>query len=77
MKKIAICSIKIFIFFNLIFAETGNIEGYVHEKNTDRVIKGANIILKGTEKGDFTDLNGYFSIENLPTGKLLAINTCN
>jgi len=58
---------------NLIFAETGDIEGYVFEKNTNRVIKGANIVLEGTEKGGFTDLNGYFSIENLPTGKYKLI----
>jgi len=47
---------------------TGKILGVVKDKDTGKVIAGANILLEGTHLGAATDLNGMYLILNIPPG---------
>ncbi len=48
--------------------ETGSITGKVVDKTTKEFLPGVNIIVLGSSQGTSTNLNGEFTIENLPTG---------
>lgn len=54
-------------------ASNGSIQGYVKDAQTDEPLVGANILLKGTSTGAATDLNGFYSITNIPAGKYTLI----
>ena len=59
-----------FIFNSLfVISQTGTINGIVIDKKTKETIIGANVIISGTTIGKSTDLNGFFEITNLKTGK--------
>ena len=53
----------------LLHAQTYTISGYVIDKKTGETIIGVNVIVRGTNRGAATDLNGYFRITGLPPGK--------
>ena len=48
---------------------TGKISGLVNDKKTGNPLPGANIYLEGTAFGTASDLNGRFTIINIPPGK--------
>ena len=48
---------------------TGKISGLVSDKKTGEPLPGANIYLEGTAFGTASDLNGRFTIINIPPGK--------
>ena len=48
---------------------TGKISGLVADKKTNDPLPGANIYLQGTVFGTASDVNGRFSIINIPPGK--------
>lgn len=51
------------------FAENkGEIEGYVKDHQTKTPLRGANIIIEGTQIRTITDAYGYFRLTNLPSG---------
>jgi TonB-dependent receptor len=57
----------------LIFAASslvanGSIKGKVFDKDTKEGLPGANVIIKGTSTGTASDLNGGFTIQNVPPG---------
>ncbi|WP_457566815.1 TonB-dependent receptor [Caldithrix abyssi] len=47
---------------------TGKIAGRVVDKNTGEPLSGCNIIIKGTQMGGATDIDGYYVILNIPPG---------
>lgn len=47
---------------------TGTIQGVVVEGTTDEPIPGANVIIEELGIGEATDLNGAYTIENVPPG---------
>ncbi|MFP4548619.1 MAG: TonB-dependent receptor [Fidelibacterota bacterium] len=54
----------------LIFgATTGKIAGTVTDETTGEPLAGANVIVEGTSLGAAADMNGYYSILNIPPGK--------
>jgi hypothetical protein len=64
---------KIFFAFLLIlttasFAQVGTIRGFVYLKDSGEPVLFTNVILKGTTHGNATDVNGYFSITQIPPG---------
>ncbi|MEM9884906.1 MAG: carboxypeptidase-like regulatory domain-containing protein [Bacteroidota bacterium] len=63
---------RLTLLFSLIsfylIAQTGTIRGNVFDKDTGDPIIYANVILSGTTFGANTDLDGFFSISNLPEG---------
>lgn len=64
---IIFCSL---IFVNLAYSQTkiGTIRGTVKDKNTQEFLIGAAVIIEGTTIGATTDIEGRFSINNIPTG---------
>ena len=46
----------------------GTIKGIVVTEKTQETVPGVNVIIKGTTNGTTTDVNGRFSIPNLPDG---------
>ncbi len=51
-----------------VFAQTGSVKGTVYDGDTEEALIGANVILKGTSKGTVTDVNGAFTLGDLPVG---------
>ncbi|MEM0995046.1 MAG: carboxypeptidase-like regulatory domain-containing protein [Bacteroidota bacterium] len=59
----------LFLSINLfLIAQNGTIRGNVYDKETGDPIIYANVILAGTNLGGNTDLDGFFSITNVPAG---------
>ncbi len=57
------------ILTSFLFAQNGKITGIVKDKTTGEALIGANIILKGTNYGAATDLEGRYVILNVLPGK--------
>jgi TonB-dependent receptor len=58
-----------FLITSFLFAQTGTIEGYVFDSQTDDPLPGANIYLVGTSLGSAADLTGKFIIHQVPAGQ--------
>lgn len=67
MKKIILLLMIIFSFISA-QSQRGSITGKVVDKLTREPIIGANVIIIGTDIGSAADINGEFSIDNLPVG---------
>ena len=69
MKKI---TTLVFLLFSvsMIFAQrnTAVIRGNVYDKASGQPIPYANILLRGTQIGTNTDMNGFFTLNNVPAG---------
>ncbi|MBC8048096.1 MAG: TonB-dependent receptor [Fimbriimonadaceae bacterium] len=55
-----------------LFAQTGDVRGFVYEKRTGEPVIFTNVILKGTGTGAATDVNGFFSIADVKTGDYIV-----
>lgn len=53
------------------FAQTGSLKGKVLDNNQEPLI-GVTVLVLGTEKGAVTDIDGTFTVGNLPTGQAVA-----
>ena len=51
------------------FAQKGTIRGFVYDKENSEPIIFTNVYLKGTNLGSPTDINGYFTITQIPPGE--------
>ena len=54
---------------NLFAANTGKITGTITDKKTGEPLIGVNVVIENTHWGAMTDLDGFFSIINIPPGK--------
>ncbi|MDX1942216.1 MAG: TonB-dependent receptor, partial [Saprospiraceae bacterium] len=65
-----------FAFFScqILFGQTGIIRGNVYDKESGEPIIFGNVRLEGTNIGDITDLNGFFSL-TVPPGDYVLIAT--
>ena len=64
---------SVFILFLLAFqpytfAQTGSITGNIYDKETKDNLIGANVVVDGTSLGAASDLDGKFTIRNIPAG---------
>ncbi len=50
-------------------AQTGNIKGFVYDKETGEACLFANVFIENSRLGAATDANGYFNINKVPAGK--------
>ncbi|MCB9033285.1 MAG: TonB-dependent receptor [Chitinophagales bacterium] len=51
-----------------LFAQTGVITGTIYDEINNEPLIGANILIQNTNYGAITDVDGNYTIENLPTG---------
>jgi len=56
-------------------AQTATVRGAIYEKNSGQPVIYTNVFLKGTTNGAVTDLNGYFTISQIPAGDYQLIIT--
>jgi hypothetical protein len=66
MKTKLLLSIIVLTSFKAVFAQsTATISGYVKDAKTEEPLIGATVRIENTEKGAVTDINGYYSIQNV------------
>jgi TonB-linked SusC/RagA family outer membrane protein len=63
--------IIIMVLSNLIAQETLDIQGIVKDKNSDKILVGADIVVQGTTLGGSSDINGAYTIKSVPMGELI------
>jgi len=56
-------------------AQNASIRGFVYEKGNGEPVIFTNVYLKGTTHGGSTDVNGYFTISQIPAGDYTLIVT--
>jgi hypothetical protein len=69
MQKLsfAISLLFVFIGFNAT-GQKGGVKGFVYEESSGEPVIFTNVYLQGTTYGSSTDVNGYFSIPEVPAG---------
>lgn len=55
------------------FAQTGSVKGIVWEDETNDVVVGANVILKGTTTGTISNADGSFELNDVPAGSQVIL----
>ncbi len=55
------------------YAQTGSVRGNVFDKVTGEPIMYGNVVIEGTTLGTTTDLDGFFSISNIPAGEHILV----
>lgn len=74
MKHLLLVLLLIFIGTGQGWAQgTINVKGQVLDESQIPVI-GASVLVKGTQKGQITDIDGNFNFENLKKGDILVIS---
>ncbi len=58
---------------NTLIAQTGTIKGFVYLKDSGEPVLFTTVYLKGTTLGQPTDVNGYFSITQVPAGDYILM----
>lgn len=53
----------------LVQAQEGKVKGFVYDKEDGAPVLFTNVVIKGSSLGAATDVNGYFTIMNVPAGK--------
>lgn len=56
-------------------AQNGTVRGFVYEEETGEAVIFTNVFLKGTSIGASTDVNGYFSVTQIPEGQYTLVVT--
>jgi outer membrane receptor for ferrienterochelin and colicin len=57
------------------YGQTGTVTGRILDETSGDGLPGANAVIQGTAIGSITDLDGYFSIGNVPTGPQVVVIT--
>jgi len=65
-RFVLFCSL--FLMASVAWAQTGKISGKVADAQTNEPLVGANIVVEGTTYGAASDVDGFFTILNLPPG---------
>lgn len=71
-----ILSITFFLFTGIIiFAQTGTIRGNLYDKETGDPISYGNLRLEDTNIGTTTDIEGFFTLADVPVGQYVLVAT--
>lgn len=67
----------IFLGQTALFAQTttGDVRGFVYDKETGEPIIFTNVYMEGTGYGASTDVNGFYSINKVPAGDYVLLCT--
>ena len=57
---------------NLAQAQTGKVKGFVYDKDSGEPVLFTNVTIKGTTLGAATDVNGYYTVTNVPAGEQIV-----
>jgi hypothetical protein len=58
-----------------VLAQTGDLKGFLYDKEKGEAVIYTNVYLKGTKFGVATDVNGFFAITNIPAGRYTMMVT--
>ncbi len=73
MKNKALVITLVLLFIGQLFAQGGTkVSGTVTDATTGEGLPGANVVVEGTDLGAAADVDGNFSIENVPGGSTLT-----
>ena len=67
LKKILIVLLH-FLFISAAFAQTGEIRGFVFEKESGEPMVATNVIIKELKVGKTTDENGFYTLSKVIPG---------
>ncbi len=73
-KLISLLFLTLIGSFALFAQDGGTVRGYIYDKDNGEAILFSNVYIDGTEMGGTTDINGFYSISNIPAGKYVL--TC-
>ena len=73
LRKALFLIVSLALFFPMM-AQTITVKGVVKESMTGEPIIGANVAVKGTTNGSITDVDGRFSLNNVPDGAILIVS---
>lgn len=68
MKKFSSLILFLFVCFSSIYSQGGIVRGNVYNKESGEPVGFCNVYLAGTTIGATTDVNGFFSIADVPAG---------
>ena len=76
-RNFATLILAITFFTNVIYAQSGNgiIKGFVYDKASGEPMIFTNVLLQGTKMGAQTDVDGYFTISQIPEGTYTILTT--
>ena len=74
MRKL-IFLLSALLFSATLFAQTGNLRGFVYEKESGEPVMFCNVFLKGTTIGAPTDINGMYNISKVKSGNYQLVVT--
>ena len=66
-RKLMLFLACLFMSIGLVTAQTSTISGVVHSEEDGEPVVGASVLVKGTALGSITDIDGNFSIPNVPS----------
>ncbi|MCI4670673.1 MAG: TonB-dependent receptor [Bacteroidia bacterium] len=69
MKKRLLLVIVCMASWSLMSAQGGIIRGNVRDSSSQSILTGANVVIESLKRGSITDVNGNFSLANLPAGE--------
>ncbi|WP_313791399.1 SusC/RagA family TonB-linked outer membrane protein [Lacinutrix neustonica] len=72
--KIKFTALLIVAFCISTYAQNVNVYGIVIDETNNMPIVGVNVVVKDMNKGDVTDFDGNFSIDNVPVGATLQLS---
>lgn len=75
LKIICLLILFTFTFLPQIVAQTGQIRGFIYDKDNGEPLIFTNVYLKGTTYGTSTDVNGYYVIAKIPEGNYILLVT--
>ncbi len=65
--------ITTFLISVAVYGQTGTVTGRIIDQGSTEGLPGANAIIKGTAIGSITDLDGQFTISDVPTGSQVVV----
>jgi hypothetical protein len=65
----------LFFTTHLLYAQTGDVRGFVYDQESGEPIIFTNVYLEGTTHAAATDINGFYSINRIPVGNYTLIST--
>lgn len=73
-KNLLNLSLFLFILFSNVISyaqQTGSVRGFLYDKENGEPVLYTPVFIKGTQFGSITDVNGFYSITNVPPGKYM------
>jgi len=67
--RILLIVLPVLLAANVFAQKSGKVKGFVYDKENGEPILFTNVSIKGTTLGAATDVNGYYTIVNVPVGK--------